>query len=600
MTEHLDVSIRTIPDLFAMGRFRPAGVQRTFQWEPENFEALLSDVEAVYLDTLEADEAGDDQAISAELNDESVSDPDLLPGSILTPDDLGRPYFLGEVVLKPQPDGVFEIYDGMQRMTTLTILFSVLRDRLKDSHLIGALQNTIAIGNLTPRLQLAEKDQTLANEIQHVGATVREFTEPVRSPIGDRLRQAKSFFRDRLADQDDQQLAALTRFLVTQVYISVLQVKAPSLARQIFVTTNKRGKALTDEDLFLGQLADMADNDDEADIVQTTFNRVRAGLGEQFGEFMEAVTFIESGRHCGGSYVVELSDRLLRGDVKLTTWVANLEKKKLAWDGLEQAVSDPKHDPTGGEFWRLSLLHQKEWKPLALYWFDLYLRRKGNAKGKNDPAATLKRRIDRLHRSFAALLIAGSKSAVQRKMIEKAFGEIREGRDPVTKSLKLAAPQRRAADRRLKLPMTGPNTPRYLLRWFESMQHGQLTTKVCRTIEDASLEHILPREANLDPVWKEAFPDATFRNMATGLIGNFTLLDRATNSDIGRRGFKRKLKEFKKHSGRYAILVDVVSQTEWTPQIVCDRTARLSDAIWAALQLPLKADARQPAPKPRS
>src|SRR5882757_9226249 len=41
-----------------------------------------------------------------------------------------RLYFLGTIVTIPRPNGVLEIVDGQQRLTTATILLSAIRDYL--------------------------------------------------------------------------------------------------------------------------------------------------------------------------------------------------------------------------------------------------------------------------------------------------------------------------------------------------------------------------------------------------------------------------------------------------------------------------------------
>src|SRR3954453_1098325 len=73
--------------------FRIPDYQRPYAWEREQAEQLLEDL----LDTLRRDE--------------------------------DEPYFLGSVVLVKEPDQASaEVIDGQQRLTTLTILFAVLRD----------------------------------------------------------------------------------------------------------------------------------------------------------------------------------------------------------------------------------------------------------------------------------------------------------------------------------------------------------------------------------------------------------------------------------------------------------------------------------------
>jgi uncharacterized protein with ParB-like and HNH nuclease domain len=56
-------------------------------------------------------------------------------------------YFMGSVILAQTEDGYFEVVDGQQRLTTLTILFCVLRDhylkKIKDEVLKNQISNAI-------------------------------------------------------------------------------------------------------------------------------------------------------------------------------------------------------------------------------------------------------------------------------------------------------------------------------------------------------------------------------------------------------------------------------------------------------------------------
>ena len=59
-------------------------------------------------------------------------------------------YFLGSIILIKKGDNDFEVVDGQQRMTTLTILFCVLRDiyysslsdKIKANLILGRIKNT--------------------------------------------------------------------------------------------------------------------------------------------------------------------------------------------------------------------------------------------------------------------------------------------------------------------------------------------------------------------------------------------------------------------------------------------------------------------------
>lgn len=72
--------------------------QREYVWQSEQVEQLLAD-------------------IHSELNG---SDPEKAPE-----------YFIGSIVVCPGKDGVFDLIDGQQRMTTLFLTMCAIRDRFE-------------------------------------------------------------------------------------------------------------------------------------------------------------------------------------------------------------------------------------------------------------------------------------------------------------------------------------------------------------------------------------------------------------------------------------------------------------------------------------
>src|SRR4051794_10483032 len=94
--------------------------------------------------------------------------------------DTDEPYFLGSIVLvKAGSDPRAEVIDGQQRLTTLSILFAVLRDLTANSKLAAELAKVVvepgeilAGTQAKPRLTLRKRDaKFFADRVQTEGAT---------------------------------------------------------------------------------------------------------------------------------------------------------------------------------------------------------------------------------------------------------------------------------------------------------------------------------------------------------------------------------------------------------------------------------------------
>jgi uncharacterized protein with ParB-like and HNH nuclease domain len=229
---------RIFSDEFA---FTIPAYQRPYAWEREQAKALLDDV----LDAMK----------EAREEKEPVT------------------YFLGSIVLIKQsgsPDAT--VVDGQQRLTTLTILLSVLRDlspepaRWKRHKYIceegDADKGTKDRWRLTTRKRDAEFFQLT---VQKFAAT--SSLPPVAGLSDSRLRivENTTMFCGRLLGVSEPERDDLVAFLLQRCYLVVVSVANVSTAHRVFTVLNARGLDLTPTDMLKADLLDRVPPDAEAD-----------------------------------------------------------------------------------------------------------------------------------------------------------------------------------------------------------------------------------------------------------------------------------------------------------------------------------------------
>ena len=185
-----------------------------------------------------------------------------------------EPYFLGSLVLVKQDDACYDVIDGQQRLTTLTLLFSVLRDLVEGDEFARNLsERVLDPGNeldgipSRPRLTLREQDapffRKYVQEPGHINTLVdltdaAAATEPQRA-----LRDNAAAFWARLSDWSDHRRRALATLASTRTYLVVVSTPSLDSAYRIFSVMNARGLDLTPADIFksrvIGQVADRSD-----------------------------------------------------------------------------------------------------------------------------------------------------------------------------------------------------------------------------------------------------------------------------------------------------------------------------------------------------
>lgn len=93
--QEISIQLDGISNVLKTRRFRVPAYQRSYAWEAEHVEALLTDVN----DAIKSKE---------------------------------KEYFLGSIVVTGPVDRRYEVVDGQQRLTTVSLLISAIRDRFRE------------------------------------------------------------------------------------------------------------------------------------------------------------------------------------------------------------------------------------------------------------------------------------------------------------------------------------------------------------------------------------------------------------------------------------------------------------------------------------
>lgn len=256
MTTKIEAHERNIGDIFSdLYQFEIPPYQRPYAWEAEQARELLSDL----LDAMDNRDAS------------------------------GGLYFLGSIVLVKLPtEAQARVIDGQQRLTTLTILLSVLRDLTTDFELkierrSYVYQKASADKGLKDRyrLLLRERDRPFfLKYVQAPGAT--DNLPDVTKLEGSQKRIAENakIMRSQLEEMPEEQRNALIAFLIQHCYLVVVAVPTAEAARRIFTVLNARGLDLTPTDILKADLLERAGRAIEASLANR-WEQVEQALGRE-------------------------------------------------------------------------------------------------------------------------------------------------------------------------------------------------------------------------------------------------------------------------------------------------------------------------------
>lgn len=177
-------------------------------------------------------------------------------------------YFLGSIVVFRDRDGTFQLIDGQQRMTTIYLIFCVLRDNIRKlGQESKVLDNLIA--GVTPDLQTGEDvnkyrlslhyDSDGAAFLEEVanGRTTTLKKSNISSNSVEKLNRAIETIQDFISNKFIAEAKDLKRFAsIFTNKVKLIRIETPNLknALKVFETINDRGIGLTPIDLLKNHL----------------------------------------------------------------------------------------------------------------------------------------------------------------------------------------------------------------------------------------------------------------------------------------------------------------------------------------------------------
>jgi uncharacterized protein with ParB-like and HNH nuclease domain len=553
-------SNKTYRQLMGNGlRYEIPKFQRDYTWEAEHWDDLWQDIKALH-----------------------------------TQEDYE--HYMGYVVLQTSNNKEFQIIDGQQRLTTMSLLIlSVLKclkelidsgvdpennlkrkESLLNSY-IGYVDPVTLISNNKLRLNRNSDDYYK----QHL-VLLKEL--PIRNTNSSekQMRECFNWYYDRIKKEfkTGEHLAAFIDHIVDKLFFTVIEVTDQLNAFKVFETLNARGVQLSSSDLLKNYLFSVVDetkpHSSEMDELENIWSKIVGKLGEQ--KFEDYLRYYWNS--INKSVAKKNLFKTIKGNIHSKVQVFELIRNLNDTVDLYLAIQDPEDG-----FWKDKPEIRKSLKELKLFQIkqthSLFLSALRNLEAENF------RKLAKICVviSFRYNIIGGLNPNIQEDIyhsvalkiaLNKQFniddfqpiyvGDFNFENDFSTKEFKNTTRNHKIV--------------KYMLSKMEVYQHKN---EIDPESDLFTIEHILPE--NADDTWGEFNFEEINRSVYR--LGNLTLLEKKLNREAAQQSYAEKAKIYRQSNSELTKLLPDYFNT-WNEDKLAARQRELAKhakSIWKIQEL---------------
>lgn len=497
-------------------------------------------------------------------------------------------YFLGTIVLiKEEDKSHADIIDGQQRLTTLTILFSVLASKLTGDAreacdaLLQEKGNILAGISAKPRLHLRQRDQEFFNQyIQEVKieSLLRLDKATLMTEAQQRIQENCKELKERLDtyfEENQGELIKFSTFLLNRCFLVAVSTDSETSAFRVFSVMNSRGLDLLPIDIIksevIGEISETKqqiytekwenlENETGRDGFNEVFTHTRTifakerpkkGLLEEFREYVVRGTKPE-----------ELIDQVLTPYAEAYVILKNSEY-----------MASSRADEVNNYLYWLNKIDNYDWMPPAIKFFAEHLH-------DSEYILWFVKKLERLA-SFLHVTAQDVNHRMDRYkwiIAEMDSSPKHNMQNPLT-SIELTVNEKLSFYEALNGDIYTMTSRRrnYIVQRLDSfVSDGGAKYDV----KIFTIEHVLPQNPERNSEWDVLWPDREEQKYWLNRIANLVPLTRQHNSAAQNYDFATKKRSYFQNKGgitSYTLTTQVVNEDSWTPEIVADRQRKLME-----------------------
>ena len=497
-------------------------------------------------------------------------------------------YFLGSIVLikfenKPYAD----VIDGQQRLTTLSILFSVMANLFHtEAYRNNCKKYLQEEGNILegiaaqPRIFLRDWDQDFFSKyIQDIQLDALVQIDPVTldTEAKRHIQKNCTVLREKFSEvfNDENDLLKFTQFILTRCFLVVVSTPNQESAFRVFSVMNSRGLDLLPTDIIKSMTIGKLPKDEEQKYTEKWEELENLTGRDGFNEVFTHTRTIFAKERPKKNLLDEFKEYV----IKQTSPKSLVDEYLIPYTEAYVCLKNCDFSSTQNAeeinellLW-LNKTNNHDWMPPAIKFLTDH---------KNDSVYILWfiRKLERL----ASYLLVTAKDVNQRMERYKWILVEMESRP----------------DNNLTAPLENIELTDWEKQQFIDALNGEIYSMTAKRrnyiiqrldsfLSDGgatyntklfTIEHVLPQHPSADSEWMKLWPDTQTQRFWLNKIANLVPLTRQRNSAAQNYDFNtKKIKYFQSKNGTssYTLTTQVINIAAWTPEVVEARQKDLEE-----------------------
>ena len=488
-------------------------------------------------------------------------------------------YFLGSIVLiKDENKPYADVIDGQQRLTTLSILFSVMANSFHtEAYRNNCKKYLQEEGNILegiaaqPRIFLRDWDQDFFSKyIQDIQLDALVQIDPVTMDTEAKRHIQKNctVLREKFSEvfNDENDLLKFTQFILTRCFLVVVSTPNQESAFRVFSVMNSRGLDLLPTDIIKSMTIGKLPKDEEQKYTEKWEELENLTGRDGFNEVFTHTRTIFAKERPKKNLLDEFKEYV----IKQTSPKSLVDEYLIPYTEAYVCLKNCDFSSTQNAeeinellLW-LNKTNNHDWMPPAIKFLTDH---------KNDSVYILWfiRKLERL----ASYLLVTAKDVNQRMERYKWILVEMESRP----------------DNNLTAPLENIELTDWEKQQFIDALNGEIYSMTAKRrnyiiqrldsfLSDGgatyntklfTIEHVLPQHPSADSEWMKLWPDTQTQRFWLNKIANLVPLTRQRNSAAQNYDFNtKKIKYFQSKNGTssYTLTTQVINIAAWTPEVV--------------------------------